>query len=146
MNLKILLKNGQELEVNEKYMTSFRYENSASNGEEIRIGVAPSATLDFTLVNIDNILSGKKFDECELIYYNDKGERKGTFDCDNIKKNKKSIEFEMVDRMMRFEVDWKGCAFPITTYNLLLNICGQCGISLRTPKSEIIVYKERNFC
>ena len=90
MNLKILLKNGQELEVNESHMTSFRYEDSVSNSEEIRIGVAPSATLDFTLVNIDNILSGKKFDECELIYYNDKEERKGTFDCDNIKKNKKS--------------------------------------------------------
>lgn len=138
MILKILLKNGNELEVNESFMTSFRYEDFVTNSEEIRIGVAPSATLDFSLINRDNVLSGKKFDECELIYYNDKGERKGTFDCSEIKKNKKSIDFEMVDRMMRFEVDWKGCSFPITTYNLLLNICGQCGISLRTLKSDII--------
>jgi hypothetical protein len=138
MILKILLKNGNELEVNESFMTSFRYEDFVSNSEEIRIGVAPSATLDFSLINRDNVLSGKKFDKCELIYYNDKGERKGTFDCSEIKKNKKSIDFEMVDRMMRFEVDWKGCSFPTTTYNLLLNICGQCGISLRTEKKDII--------
>ena len=138
MILKIRLKSGQELELNEKYLTSFRYEDSVTNSEEIRIGVAPSATLDFSIINRDNILSGKKFDGCEVVYYNDKNEKIGTFDCSEIKKNKKSIDIELVDKMMKFEVDWKGCSFPTTTYELLLNICGQCNISLRTPKNEII--------
>lgn len=138
MILKIRLKSGQELELNEKYLTSFRYEDAVTNSEEIRIGVAPSATLDFTLVNRDNILSGKKFDGCEVVYYNDNNDKIGTFDCSEIKKNKKSIDIELVDKMMKFEVDWKGCSFPTTTYELLLNICGQCNISLRTPKNEII--------
>lgn len=138
MYLNIKLKNGQELQLNESFLTSFRYQDMVTNGEEIRIGVAPSATLEFNAINRDNVLSNKKFENCVIEYYDDDNKKVGVFDCEQPKKNKKSIDFEPVDRMMKFEVDWRGSSFPITTYNLLLNICNQCGISLRTLKEDII--------
>lgn len=139
MRLEITLKNNNVYNFDSSYINTIEYENSVTDGDEIRIGVATSATLDFTLINRNNVLSGKNFDKCNVKYFDDDNNLIGTFKCTKATKssNKKSIKFECEDHMTDLDETWLGSSMPIDAYFLLTNLCQQVGLSLLTTRDQI---------
>ena len=132
IKLAIKCKNDLQTEIyDESFLTAINYCSYRTDGNEIRVGSAAASTLDFTMINRDNRLSGKDFSGCECIYYNDSNQEMdpiGTFYADSVTKNKKSLTFKMSDSMLKFDQMWKGATFPLTVADLLRNICAQCEV------------------
>lgn len=136
--IRATLKNGTIVNFTTEYQLSCNYENATTDASEIRIGVASGATLDFDILNRDNILSNKNFDGCTVQYFDDDNNIIGVFDCSKVtKKDKKKMSFQCQNNMLKFEKTWIGATFPITIYDLLLSICNQCGVSLITDRLEL---------
>lgn len=137
IRLEIELHDGRIEEFTGEHITQISYAGYTTDGNEIRIGSAPAATLDYTLINRDNVLSGKDFTGCVCKYYND-DELFGTFYADKVTKNKKALDFKMSDAMLKFDKLWAGSQFPITAGELLRNICLQCGVSLEPFMDQLV--------
>ena len=136
--IRATLKNGTTVDFTTVYQTSCSYDNAVTDSSEIRIGVAPGATLDFSVINRDNILSNKNFDGCTIEYFDNNNTLIGKFNCSKVtKENKKTLSFQCEDYMLQFDKTWVGATFPITIYDLLLSICNQCGVSLITNRLEL---------
>ena len=105
---------------------------SDSAGNEIVIGYTSAAAFNFTLSNLNNQYNNINFNKSKCILYLDdfRTKKLGEFKVDDVKKNKQTIVFSCIDRMVDFDDIFKGATFPISVLDLLKQICIQIDIVL----------------
>lgn len=105
---------------------------SDSAGSEIVIGYTSAAAFNFTLSNLNNQYNNINFNKSKCILYLDdfRTKKLGEFKVDDVKKNKQTIVFSCIDRMVDFDSIFKGATFPISALDLLKQICIQVDIIL----------------
>lgn len=120
----------------DKIKTSTYTENTSNT--KFDIGCIISTSYDFSLFNINNEFSNINFENNELELYKDNGDRLGHFNILKVTKQGSCNVMETLDNTYKLKEDWNGMAFPCTVFELTLNICNQCNVSIGTTKDEMI--------
>ena len=137
MKLVIYDRDNQRVEINSSKIKTSSYMENTSN-TTFDIGCAISTSYDLSIFNIDNEFSNIRFEDNKFTLYNDNGDEMGYFNIVRTSQKGAIIKIETLDNMHKLKEEWKGMPFPTTVWELTLNCCNQCGVSLGTTKDEMI--------
>lgn len=135
--LEITNAKGEKITIENDNIASLNVIFDSSESDDFILGGAIPAEFQATIFNDKDQFQNFKFFGSTIQLWNQNWKQLGKFICSNPIIDEYMIKLEGNDFLANADTIWNGAVFPLTQWELLLNICNQLNLTLNVNKEDL---------